>query len=98
MPGASSGEVPGMRVVHAGLACRMRKNPRRLLAAYVRVGLMLSFMGFLAAAASPIPGDSACTACHITQATHYRTTPMADALEKVDVCIILQQHPNLAFQ
>jgi len=58
---------------------------------------MLSGVPFLANAASPPTGDSACTACHTAQATHFRTTPMADALEKVAVCNILIQHPDLSF-
>jgi Cytochrome c554 and c-prime len=53
----------------------------------------------LAAAAAPlIPDDSACAACHRTEATRYRATPMADALEKVNGCTILKQHPDLSFQ
>ena len=37
-------------------------------------------------------------ACHNTQAIHYRATPMAQALERVEVCDILKQHPDLSFQ
>jgi hypothetical protein len=68
------------------------------LPAYAILWLTLSGLPLLAAAAAPITGDAACTPCHIAQATHYRITPMADALEKVDVCSILKQHPDLAFQ
>jgi hypothetical protein len=64
----------------------------------LRHAIELPGLPFVAAAASPFPGDSACTACHITQATHYRTTPMADALERVDACTILKEHPDLSFQ
>jgi hypothetical protein len=68
------------------------------LPAYACLWLMLPGLPFPATAASPVPGDSACTVCHLTQGTHYRTTPMADALEKVDVCRILREHPDLSFQ
>ena len=68
------------------------------LPGFVGLCLMLPGLPLPAAGAPPLPGDAVCTACHITQATHYRTTPMADALEKVDECTILKQHPDLSFQ
>lgn len=62
----------------------------------MRAGLWLVLPGlpFLAAAA----GDSPCIACHTAQTTHFRATPMAQALERVEVCNILKQHPDLSFQ
>jgi hypothetical protein len=60
--------------------------------------VLLPLLAVPYAAASPAPGDTACTACHITQSTHYRRTPMADALETVDMCSILKEHPDLSFQ
>ena len=55
----------------------------------------LLFLPFLAAAAS---GDSACAACHSQLTSHFQATPMAQALEKVEVCDILINHPDLQFQ
>jgi hypothetical protein len=61
----------------------------------MKPGMVLSLLPFLAAAA---PGDSACAACHASQTAHFRATPMAQALERVDACAILQQHPDLSFR
>jgi hypothetical protein len=55
----------------------------------------LLFLPFLAAAA---PGDSACAACHAQQTSHFRATAMAQALEAVEHCEILKNHPDLQFQ
>lgn len=60
--------------------------------------LLLAALPFPALAASPVPGDAVCTACHIAQARPYRTTPMFDALERVDACSVLKEHPDLSFQ
>ncbi len=62
----------------------------------MRTGLWLVLAGlpFLAGAA----GDSACIACHAAQTSHFRATPMAQALERVEACTILKQHPDLSFQ
>jgi Cytochrome c554 and c-prime len=49
-------------------------------------------------AASPLSGDAVCAGCHNTQTAHFRSTPMALALEKVEVSNILKQHPDLTFQ
>jgi hypothetical protein len=57
--------------------------------------LALFFLPVLAAAAS---GDSACAACHAQQTSHFRATPMAQALETVELCDILKKHPDLQFQ
>jgi tetratricopeptide (TPR) repeat protein len=43
-------------------------------------------------------GDSACAACHAQETSHFRPTPMAQALETVDQCDILKNHPDLQFQ
>jgi len=51
---------------------------------------------FLAAAAGP--GDSTCAACHSQETSHFRATPMAHALETVELCDILKNNPNLQFQ
>ena len=42
--------------------------------------------------------DAVCAGCHATESAHHRATPMAQALEKVENCAILKQHPNLSFQ
>jgi hypothetical protein len=55
----------------------------------------LFFLPFLAAAAS---GDSVCAACHSQQTSHFRATPMAQALETIELCDILKNHPDLQFQ
>jgi len=44
------------------------------------------------------PSDTGCAACHASETTHFRATPMAQALEKVETCNILKQHPDLSFQ
>jgi len=49
----------------------------------------------LAAAAA---GDSACAACHAQETSHFAATPMAHALQTVERCDILKNHPNLQFQ
>jgi hypothetical protein len=66
-------------------------------AAYVCLWL-LPGLPFLAAAASPMAGDAACATCHGAQTAHFRATPMAQALERVEVCDILKQHADLSFQ
>jgi predicted CXXCH cytochrome family protein len=43
-------------------------------------------------------GDVLCTTCHAAQTAHFRATPMAQALERVEACSILKQHPDLSFQ
>lgn len=69
-----------------------------------RAGPWLALAGvpFLAAAAppsSPPPSaDAVCLTCHSAQTTHYRATPMAQALETVEASNILKQHPDLSFQ
>jgi hypothetical protein len=88
----------GTFAVIAGLALWLAAAWGQQHLAGERHGVELPGLPLLAAAASPPPGDSACTACHITQATHYRTTPMADALERVDACTTLKEHPDLKFQ
>lgn len=50
------------------------------------------------ALAATTAGDARCAACHTAQTTHFRSTPMAQALEKVETCGILKQHPDLSFQ
>ena len=67
-------------------------------AAYACLWLLLPGLPFLTAAASPLAGDAACSACHTTQTAHYRATPMGQALETVAVCNILKQHADLSFQ
>jgi hypothetical protein len=57
--------------------------------------LFLPFLPFLAGAA---PGDSVCAACHAQQTSHFRATPMAQALVTVELCDILKKHPDLQFQ
>ena len=63
-------------------------------AAYACLWLLLPGVPFLAAAA----GDAACVTCHAAQTAHFRATPMAQALESVEACNILKQHPDLSFQ
>jgi hypothetical protein len=43
-------------------------------------------------------GDQVCAECHRDIVTHFRTTPMAKALEPVAHSEILQAHPSLTFQ
>jgi hypothetical protein len=64
------------------------------------ITLWLALPGLLlfAAAASPLKGGAACLDCHKAQTAHYRATPMAQALESVESCEILKQHPDLSFQ
>jgi predicted CXXCH cytochrome family protein len=57
--------------------------------------LTMLFVPLVAAAAS---GDSACAVCHAQQTAHFQATPMAQALETVDRCEILRNHPDLQFQ
>jgi len=56
--------------------------------------LALVSLPFLAGAA----GDSACATCHSRETSHFRETPMAQALERVELCDILKKHPDLQFQ
>jgi hypothetical protein len=49
---------------------------------------------FYAAAASP----AACAGCHKAQARTQPATPMGHALERVEDCNILRDHPRLTFQ
>jgi hypothetical protein len=67
-------------------------------AAYAWPWLLLPGLPFLAAAASPMAGDAACVTCHAAQTAHFGATPMAQALERVEICNILKQHPDLSFQ
>jgi hypothetical protein len=60
--------------------------------------LWLAGLPFTAAAAVPLSDDAVCIACHAAQTAHYRATPMAQALTKVEVCGILREHPELTFQ
>jgi hypothetical protein len=48
--------------------------------------------------AAPAGGDVACATCHAAQTAHFHATPMAQALESVEVSGILKQHPDLSFQ
>lgn len=43
-------------------------------------------------------GDATCATCHNAQASHFRATPMAQALETIAACEILKRHPDLSFQ
>src|ERR1051325_3423869 len=52
----------------------------------------------LASAASPFEGDQVCAQCHREEAAHYRSSPMAQALESAPRCSILKEHPDLTFQ
>jgi Cytochrome c554 and c-prime len=58
----------------------------------------LAVLLFLPIAASAALNDSACASCHAQQSTHFRVTPMAQALEPVDRCEILKNHSDLQFQ
>ncbi len=42
--------------------------------------------------------DSTCAACHAAETSHFSATPMAQALEHVQTCAILQRHPDLSYQ
>jgi hypothetical protein len=59
----------------------------------MRLLCLLAALPFSAAAI-----DSTCAACHAAQTAHFRATPMAQALEKVESCSILTNHPVLTFQ
>jgi len=59
---------------------------------------LLPGLPFLAAAASPPAAATACVTCHSAQTAHFRATPMAQALERVEVSDILKQHADLWFQ
>ena len=68
-------------------------------------GLWLALHGLLAlaglpflAAASPTAIDAVCITCHAALTAHFRATPMAQALDRVEGCEILKQHPDLSFQ
>jgi hypothetical protein len=67
-------------------------------AAYAGLWLALPGLPFLAAAAPPTAVDAVCITCHSTQTAHFRATPMAQALDSVEACNILKQHPELSFQ
>ena len=43
-------------------------------------------------------GGSDCAVCHAQLTSHFRSTPMAHALETVEQCDILKKHPDLEFQ
>src|SRR5580658_6068800 len=77
---------------------RERRKMKVDRGAYASLWLALPALPFLAAAASPLAGDAGCITCHNAQTAHFRATPMAQALERVDVCDILKQHPDLSFQ
>jgi hypothetical protein len=59
----------------------------------MRLLCLLAALPFSAAAA-----DSTCATCHAVQTTHFRATPMAQALEKAETGAILASHPELTFQ
>ncbi|MDR3699505.1 MAG: multiheme c-type cytochrome [Candidatus Sulfopaludibacter sp.] len=61
----------------------------------MRLLCLLAALSFSAHAAA---ADSACATCHAAQTTHFRATPMALALEKVEASAILGSHPELTFQ
>lgn len=84
----------GDRKMTAGSTRKIRLDR----AAFARLWWALPCLPLLASAASPLAADAGCMACHNTQAIHYRATPMAQALERVEVCDILKQHPDLSFQ
>jgi len=48
------------------------------------------------AAAAP-PADS-CGGCHVKETSHFAATPMARALQPVDRCEILKQHPEMQYR
>jgi hypothetical protein len=60
------------------------------------VGLALSLVPMILSAAGS--GDSVCATCHKEQTSHFRDTPMGQALDRVETCEILKKHPNLEFQ
>jgi Cytochrome c554 and c-prime len=57
-------------------------------------GIPAPLLPFLATAT----GDSVSATCHRAQATRFRGSSMAQALEKVDLSRILEQHPDIQFQ
>ena len=57
-----------------------------------------SLLALLPLVASAASGDAVCATCHTAQTSHFRTTPMAQALDTVAACDILKQHPVLTFQ
>jgi hypothetical protein len=61
----------------------------------MKAGWALVLVPCLAAAWS---ADSVCAGCHRQQSAHFASTPMAQALETVAQCGILQQHRDLEFQ
>ena len=66
--------------------------------AHASLWLVLPGLQFIAAAGTPLAGAAACVTCHTAQAEHFRATPMAQALERVEASDILRQHPDLSFQ
>ncbi len=61
-------------------------------------GSVAAALPLLATAAAPPAGDQVCADCHEKEATRFRATPMARALEPVAQSEILRQHPSLTFR
>jgi Cytochrome c3 len=62
----------------------------------VRAPLLALLFAPLAAVAAF--GDSVCAACHVRETSHFSATPMGHALQTVESCDILKNHPDLQFQ
>lgn len=80
-------------VLHSVSARRAKSH-----APHFGVSLVCFALPLVAAADSPRAGDSVCATCHAAEVGHFRATPMAQALDRVESCAILQQHTDLAFQ
>jgi Cytochrome c3 len=61
----------------------------------MRAGLLALLFAPLAVAAS---SDAVCASCHAREALHFTATPMGHALQTVESCDILKNHPDLQFQ
>jgi len=61
----------------------------------MRAAWLWLFLPLVGAAAAD---DTTCAVCHAREASHFRATPMAQALETVGQCDILRRHPDLQFQ
>jgi hypothetical protein len=61
-------------------------------------GALMVIVPLFAASSPPANEATACASCHASETTHFRATPMAQALERVETCSILKSHPELTFQ
>jgi hypothetical protein len=63
-----------------------------------RATFLFTIFVLRALADSPYAGSQSCAPCHSNEFAKHRGTAMAKALEPVATCVILKQHPKLAFR